>query len=296
MTRHPDSLDEINYVVEFIADPCDAPLEIWVRSFRKALLKAVIMYYAFDMVQVFTSYVRPARAIGRARSAGHGSRKGPKGKPKTWLRRWQRWLSFDPWDWLGKQLPGQKGFHGMSVSPNTVTFWQIFDHVQRVTYWMFVFDLVTTFFYDWLSGVKKSTYCQEQNRMWLSAYQDDYTFSGFPEPVPYNCPNILKQRGPITWFGFNGVCNSPFVNVAMSCGVSRIPGLPPLKGFRIGAIIRGTMYRSDEVQEGVGSASLYVTVPAGNTTIITFYEAEEGFGHSDRINLTIMGSPGSGGG
>ena len=52
MSRHPDALARVNYVVNYIFDPCDAPITVLLETLWPALLKMVLSLYAVDAAQV----------------------------------------------------------------------------------------------------------------------------------------------------------------------------------------------------------------------------------------------------
>lgn len=217
MTKHPDSIEQINAVVDFILDPCDAPLEAYARTLWPALLTMLFEYYMIDLVQIFTSYVKPNRALGRVRSGGHGRTRAPRGKPRTWSQRWGRWLTFDPWDEFGKRLPGSEDFRSRNVTPGVHTLWEVYGHAQRILYWVFIFDLVTDFFYNWMQGLYKTEFCQQLNRAWISARGGPKTGSALVGWNAIGMADVVKIRGIASWNGFGGAmaCNSCSVSVSV---------------------------------------------------------------------------------
>lgn len=202
--RNPDALDKINYVVESIQDPCDAPWQLYVRTAFDAALKAVLIYYALDLMQVFTSYMRPNPNRGNIRNWGHGKRRKPPGKGGFWSTKLGRWISVDPSDWAGNNLPGADDMHNRRVNYRVYTMWTIYGVMERFAYWVFIFNLTVDFFYDWASAVRMSEYCQQQSRGWLTAMNPEVVVVTPLANTPVGLPIIVKQRGPVYWAGSAG--------------------------------------------------------------------------------------------
>lgn len=194
MARHPSEKEKFNYIVDFLFDPCDAPLSLYVDAFFDAALRAVITYYALDPLQIFTSYVRPGGPLKSLRGANHGTKGSKRSKPKTPLKRWGRKTNFDPNDWVGKNLPGQEEMSGRKIPGGAKWLWHAFDAQQRVVYWFFVYELVQNFFYEAFLMVNNSVYCQEQRRPMIvatRAYQGNIPILG---RTPLTIGNIEKIR------------------------------------------------------------------------------------------------------
>lgn len=226
MARHPNAIDKINYVIDFVADMCDAPFTVYVETFFPALLELILSYYALDLMQILTSFARPAKALARSRRGPHGAGQRKRGRPKTRSGRWARWLTYDPYDDLGRRLGGLTDLPGREVSGGVIHFWQLFDILQRIAYWYFVLELTTQFFYKWFSGVNKSFYCQRQRNAWLAAHGDDQTRTGLLNPWPTLCPTIDKIRGPISWNIVAGTYAGTNATFGFSAGFRSIGPIP----------------------------------------------------------------------
>lgn len=269
MTRHPDALEKINYVVQFAMDPCDAPMQIYVKSFEKAALKLLIAWFAIDMVQVFTGYVRPHGALRRPRGSGHRRSKPPRSKPKTWLSKANRWLSFDPYDALGRNLPGGDDLSARKVHHGVHTLWSVYDHMQKIAYWVMVFNLTVDFFYDWASGVKESKYCQAQQQGWLHARGPDDTMALpiYRRPVAMNI--IEKMRGPIYWAGVSGHTTAREYTIIFSAGIKRVDwadGDP--QGFVVEVLGAGGDHHSEPEPDENGNFTIAVTGHNGGSIVV----------------------------
>lgn len=256
MSKRPGKLDEINYVIEFVTDFCDAPFSIYARSFRDASLKLVISYYALDLAQIVTGFIRPNLNIRGRRSGPH--RRGTKlrTKPKTFIEHAKTWLKFDPWDFIGKSLNEAVDLEERQVHHGVHTLWEIFDHLQRLAYWYMVFDLTTEFFYNWASGVENSRYCQAQHMPIVVAEGTVQTFSGNGTKYALLLPLNVKQRGDASWnVVFGGV-------TAKSCTAMLTAEITPKDGSNIA----GTYIRLAEPNEGRVANSDPILGPGGIVT------------------------------
>lgn len=208
-------LDKINYVVEFAMDMCDAPIQVYIRTLWPALLEALITWYALDLTQIFTAWARPHSALRGRRGGGHGKAKpkptgpdrGPghgKGGKRTWLKRWTAYIGFDPWDWLGRNLPFAEANAGRAVSPGVVTMWTIYDLGQRIMFWVMVYEVTEQFFYKWASGIANSYYCKEQYRPWCMCTSATDSNLGQLDYTPIMIETVVKARST-AWSAGNGI-------------------------------------------------------------------------------------------
>lgn len=189
-----DPNQKINYIIDFLMDPCDAPLTVYLRMAWPAFVKLVIAYYALDLIQIFTGWIRPSKALKMYRGAPHRSGHGKRGKSKTWLRRLGKWSSFDPWDELGRRLPFGKDLGGRQVSPRVAGLWVLYGIEQRFAYYMFMYTLFEDFFYDWFSGVARTEYCAAQRRPMFLGTSPMHGNFGVLEQSPINIPFVEKMR------------------------------------------------------------------------------------------------------
>lgn len=227
MTPHPSSKEKFNYIVDFFFDPCDAPISLYVEALFESLLRAAITYYALDMVQMFTSWVRPSGGLKGIRGGGHGTRNRRRGRKKTWLKYWQKYSSFDPSDWTGKNLPFQKEMEGREIPGGAKYMWFAFDVQQRVVYWFFVYELVETAFYEAILTVNNSIYCQEQKRPVLVATREFQGNIPLLDGTPLTM-GVIEKRRDIVYADGNRVVvgtQQSVVNITWS-SITMWDGLP----------------------------------------------------------------------
>lgn len=205
MARHPSSLEKWNYLVNFWFDTCDAPYSVYIRTLWPALMEAFISYYAVDLTQIFTAYVRPHGALKGRRGGSHGPARPKKysdgggdgsnrGAKRTWSKRFRVFIGFDPWDWLGRHLPFIDGHSARSVTPGVITLWHIYELGQQVQYWFMAYEITEQFFYKWASGVAESYYCQEQYRPWCFARSVGGANFGLLPETGQVIDEVLKAR------------------------------------------------------------------------------------------------------
>lgn len=205
MALNPRIDYKLNYIINFFSDMCDAPLSIYVKTLYPALLEAFLTYYEVDLMQVFTSYVRPTGPLKPTRGGPHGTTRpypgdpdGPtrpkKGTKRTWLKYLGRITSFDPWDELGKGLQIFGDPSPRAVTPGVRLLWNIFDKIQTVQYTIMLYEIVEQFFYKWAQGVNTSEYCAAQFRPWcLCTYSLDGNI-GLLSKTPSVIEEIAKAR------------------------------------------------------------------------------------------------------
>jgi hypothetical protein len=229
MAEH-DPNKKINYIVNFFMDMCDAPLQLYVRSLLPALKEALITYYQVDLVQVFTAWVRPHGPFKPLRGHGHGPLvrpedphephgREPKGRKRTWSRIAKKFISFDPWDYLGEHLPFHEELHGRSVTPGVHYLWSFYNVEQRVQNWIMIYEIVEQGFYKTLGGVADSVYCREQYRPWMTASAVDDANIPLVQPCPVNFSHIVKIRHFIYAAGNTATCIGPGIigNFSAKC-------------------------------------------------------------------------------
>ena len=233
MPRHPEFGEKINYVIELVTDACDAPFSVYVKTLYPAVMEALVMYYAIDVMQMFTGFVAPGGPLKPTRGGPHGGwsedpdvkRRGRgkgRGAKRTWSKTWRVWSGFDPSDWLGSTAA--KAFQGGSrnITPGVSTLWNVYGLEQRAVYIVFMAELIEQFFYKWASGVAESFYCQEQYRPWCLAtspnaaklgvvYEDAMPFDEVVKGrgVTYAAGNLISLQGPGSQCTFSGKYDGP---------------------------------------------------------------------------------------
>lgn len=191
---HPKADYKLNYIIDFMFDICDAPLSVWIRTLWPALLEALIAYYALDMTQIFTRYVKPPGIYKGKRGGNHGAGNRKQGGKRTFARAWGVVKNFDPNNSAADLMPNDGFDTHRSITPGVRTLWQLYDVEQRVLYWIMVYEITEQFWYRWSSGVAESYYCKAQYRP--MAYGTCGFEGNLPvlELTPVVCEEIIKAR------------------------------------------------------------------------------------------------------
>lgn len=217
MPRRVDEIDQFNYIIAFIMDPCDAPIQVWARAAFPAVMMALVEYYAIDLTNVFTGYVRPVGPLKAGRSGRHGARKPDKTSPKegerkkkggkrTWVKKLKSWVSFDPDEWAASHLPMAGEVGARTVTPGVATTWEMYGLEQRFMYWVMLYEIAEGAIYRTVHGVGTSWYCQQQYRPWVYTERDVIADPGVPGGAGILLPEPIKAR-----FGSSGPGNDIYV-------------------------------------------------------------------------------------
>ena len=147
MPRPPGIIDRVNYVIESLNNPCNAPWAVYLETAGPAALDALIALVCFDFLDIIRWLFRPA-GIRSGRHLGRGRRgkKRPRraGLPTRALRK----------------LPGVSALQNRKVTNGVRTLWVIDGIGQRLLWWWLVIDVATGFLYNWTSAVRKTEFCQ----------------------------------------------------------------------------------------------------------------------------------------
>lgn len=136
----PNWLDRVNFVLDYIFNPCDNPAVLYYETAKPALFKSILTYLSWGMDDVVRGFFRPKGL----RSARHGRRKR-RGKEKL------IWPEIG--EIIGGNLPGAEKVQGRHVTDGVKNLWIIDGWVQRLAYKILIIDLITEFAYEWTSGL-----------------------------------------------------------------------------------------------------------------------------------------------
>jgi hypothetical protein len=170
-----------NRVVDFAANPCDAPLAVYFQSFRPAAGKALITLLTFGLDDVARGYFRPKGVYPRGCL---GRRK--RGRTSVYLP--------ELGEEIGKRLPAADAVKSRSFGTIEKNLWLLDGVSQRVLFWIMVADIVTDFTYDWASGIYKAGYCETADQAQQQSQNTTY-HSQDTEPTTW----VLGQPGNIVY-------------------------------------------------------------------------------------------------
>lgn len=212
---NPPGIEEkLDYIIQQLFDPCDAPITVWIEKLWPALGRLILAWYVIDLKNIFTSYLRPGAWLLESRSSRHmGGKKGKRGK-SAWTVI-GKVIAFDPSEFIGRHLAGGDEIRARALPPGAAWLWILEGVIERFLFYMMVLDLTTDFAYEWISAVMETKYCQAR---------DDAVFLG--ECGPYELLGIfgwdvqgmyhpLKMRNILFFNGFGvmgakgpGVCGA----------------------------------------------------------------------------------------
>lgn len=222
---------DLNFVVKSFIDPCDAPLTIYVRTLWPALLEAFLAYYEIDLFQTLRTYVTPRRAIAKGRSGrrrGNSSRSSRRLVPppvrralgrfgiSSRNRSWRDWI-IDPWSMLGLSIPQADWLGGRKISARLVTLWIVVGYAFRALWYWWIAGIVVGFFVQWMTAVRRSEYCQEQNRAIFLGTGGNQLVGSVVAYSAFGGLTVEKQRGQITYVAGSGLLGPGRFAIVASC-------------------------------------------------------------------------------
>ena len=149
---NPGYFDQVNYVIDSWACPCEAPWYIYIETLKPALLEAFIMFISFGWGDVARGFARP-RGLHPRRT---GKRKG------KWARRIPKFPELG--NMLGANLPGAQAVKGIQYNSLGKTLWRIDGLVQQGLFYWLVADILIDFAFNWTSLLYETTWCKNAQK------------------------------------------------------------------------------------------------------------------------------------
>lgn len=194
----PNWFDKINFIISYLCDPCDAPITVYATTFRPALLDFLVAYFQPDLSNIFVNLFRwsyVGRSIRTKRKGRHGRKSNnPKGPSVIGSI-----LEFDIDEFLASKLSLFSKLEKTRATFGIATMWIVEGLVERLNFWLFMFEIILDLFYSWSSLMKKTVYCQAQGMNVLLAYGGPQELTGVFGWVGLLMPDIQKQRGAFGW-------------------------------------------------------------------------------------------------
>lgn len=191
---------KIQFIWKQIIDPCDAPITVWIWLMWAPFKKLILQWYAVDVLQIYTAYLRPNFAPYRPRSRRHWGGGKKKKRPKGSRRRINP-VAFDPNEFIGDTLMGFNELGGFRPYPGEMFIWTVEGVIERLLFYWMILDLGTDFLYEWTSAVAATKYCHARDDAVLRATSDGYPLLGIFGWDPMGPLDVVKMRHII---GFNG--------------------------------------------------------------------------------------------
>jgi len=171
-----------NRVLDFAANPCDAPLSVWFQTLRPAAGNAVVTLLSFGLDDVVRGYFRPKGIYPRGCLSRKRRPRSAVGIPELGEE-------------IGKRLPAADAVKSRAFGVIEKNLWLLDGVSQRLLFYLLVVDVLTDFTYQWASGIYKLGFCSTSNRSQLQAQNTTYNSHdtnpttwtlGFPGNVIYD--------------------------------------------------------------------------------------------------------------
>jgi hypothetical protein len=212
---HFPKLPEINDRIPFIwrqfVDPCDAPLTVWLQCIGPALFRAVISWFAVDLLQIVRTMFTPPTYGWRLRGQGHRSGLN-KSRSRSFRSRAGEIIGFDPNAWVGQELSPFADEEMVMLLPGEVWFWTAADVAVLAAFYYSVLDIGSGFLYEWTSAVAQTKYCQARDDAVLLANAPGYPLLGIFGWDAVGILDASKMRN-IAFFNGFGVAQDVDVGV-----------------------------------------------------------------------------------
>lgn len=137
-------------VLRWIDSGCDAPMAAYLETLPGALKEPIFMLLDFGWDDVARGALRPKGVYRKAHLRRRRSGKGKIGIPELGEE-------------IGKRIPGSEQLRARRVGTLERSLWIIDNVVQRGLYYLLIADVVTTFAYGWVSGLRERGYCRESS-------------------------------------------------------------------------------------------------------------------------------------
>lgn len=198
MPEVPGIIERVNYVKDFICDPCDAPFIVYVETFLPAFGQLLLEWYSFGLDDIIRGYFRPAGLVSHGHKRRLADRKKRRKKNKL-IRALEEIIGFEPGEVIAKNLPLQQKMRFRKISDGVRHLWIIDSIMQRAFYYWMVIDLVTEFAYKWTSLLMKTEYCQASKRYFLLTQCEEQIIAGNPGDYRISIGEVVKKRGDVIY-------------------------------------------------------------------------------------------------
>jgi hypothetical protein len=172
-------LRKIGVVSDWLLNPCDAPLTLYIEKLPGALKDPVIMLLSFGFDDVARGALRPKGIYGKPHLR---TRRGPLTRP----------LLPELGEEIGKRIPGAEEIKGRTVTKGEKLLWLGDTLIQRVLYYLLIFDFVTDSAYNLVSAVRADGFCLLDGHA-RAMYQANPLFW---EPIDFTPLYMLDQTMP----------------------------------------------------------------------------------------------------
>jgi len=194
----PGFFKKVNYVVDFVLDPCHAPILVYAELAIVPFGDLVLAWLTFGWDDVARGFFRPTKAMRRTRSFRRGKRPPGRGRVVGFLRKVPG-IGDDVGNWVGKKIPGHSELAGRSISQGEKFLWITDGLVQRLLLWWLIIDILSDFFYEWATLIDASEFCLAQTDGTMYYDGPGIALSPHTDWGATGAPIEHWTEGPITW-------------------------------------------------------------------------------------------------
>lgn len=188
MPRPPGLIDKVNYIIDFVEDPCEAPWIVYVETMLPALGNALMVFIDIDPIDIIRAWARPGGLGGCGFRLKRKSRKKGGGIP-------------DINEVIGKNIPGARSLEkGREISKGFKFLWKFDGFTQRLLWYWLLVDVISDSLYIWTSLLNQTEFCSKRNYSSVSAEGQVGGWIAISGWLTVDCPHKMKQRGNIDWF------------------------------------------------------------------------------------------------
>lgn len=180
----PSYIDQVNTVLRWWENPCDAPWTLYAELALPAAGEAALNLLAFGLDDIVRGYFRP-KGLRTGRHGRKGRKSGRRGGGIP-----------EVGEEIGKRLPGAEQARGRHVSEGVKNLWMVDGVIQRGLFYWMIADVTLDFFATWLSAVQESEVCRTM-RIGAASFEDTNTHLAIGDWGPIGAVNVLYEHGSV---------------------------------------------------------------------------------------------------
>lgn len=224
------SLVNINIIVDFFMDPCDAPVSVYLETLFPAVMDMLVDMYAFDVSEYQQQKPFSSLAPKQLKSMSKVRRGAKGGGNKRWRAIFDA-LSSDPGELLGKRMAKHYGGSRRILTGGNAHLWLLGGAVQRAAFWVWFVSRIGELFYDWYMGIIAKGYCSSPEAGVVLAAEgidSSHALFGWKPLVVWT---KLKQRGSPDWSIVYGTSGNFSCAVSVRMTIALVGGSIPVRFY-----------------------------------------------------------------
>lgn len=194
---------QYNAIVDFWADPCEAPFYVYIQLLLPILGSAVLFLLTPSTDEIIETFVEPK---------GYGScfrdrrqKRGNKHKTVTPRTGKKFKLAFpDPDEFIASRLPGRQFFADRRIGTNEAWLWKVFNQYEKRAIQLLLLDMVGSTVYAWHSALLNTEWCMDSALQVAKCMDTEWHQGAIPyfQVVPQIGPKSARNGGDA---GLNGI-------------------------------------------------------------------------------------------